>query len=89
MMIEYDADKDAANRAKHGVSLAEAKALEWDTLLAMEDRRRDYGERRMIGYALMGARLFCVVFVDRGEARRIISLRKANTREVKRYVASS
>lgn len=40
----------------------------------------------MIGYALMGDRLYCVVFTDRGEIRRIISLRKANNREIKKYV---
>jgi len=86
MEIEFDADKDAANQAKHGVSLGEALWLEWDTLLAMEDRRRCYGERRMLGYALMGERLYCVVFTDRSSVRRIISLRKANNREIARYV---
>jgi uncharacterized DUF497 family protein len=33
----------------------------------------------------VGVRLYCVVFVDRGDVRRIISLRKANRREEKRY----
>ncbi|WP_018873278.1 MULTISPECIES: BrnT family toxin [unclassified Thioalkalivibrio] len=86
MEIEFDADKDAANLAKHGVSLGDALGLEWDTLLAMEDRRKSYGERRMLGYALMGERLYCVVFTDRSSVRRIISLRKANNREIARYV---
>ena len=40
---------------------------------------------RMIGIGYIGDRLFNVVFVERGEERRIISLRKANQREVKRY----
>ena len=53
---------------------------------AMEDPRRDYGERRMIGYALMGERLYCVVFTERRDAYRIISLRKANNREITCYV---
>ena len=39
----------------------------------------------MIGYALFGERLYCVVYVDREDARRIIRLRKANSREVIRY----
>ncbi len=42
------------------------------------DLRRDYGEVRMIGYALIKDRAFCVVFTDRDE-RRIISLRKRTT----------
>lgn len=83
--IEFDTDKDAANLAKHGVSLADAGRLEWDTLWAMADSRRDSGESRMIGYALMGERLYCVVFTKRSGTRRIISLRKANNRERLRY----
>ena len=50
-----------------------------------QDTRRDYGEARMIGFAYIGLRLCCVVYADRCEERRIISLRKANKREVTRY----
>jgi hypothetical protein len=91
--ITFDHAKDASNHAKHGVSLALAKALEWDTLICKPDTRRDYGEARKIGYAIAGERLYCVVFVDRPEGapteRRIISLRKANSREVKGYETDS
>lgn len=59
--------------------------LEWSMLLAKPDLRRDYGETRFIGYAPAGDRLYCVVFTDRDDERRIISLRKANAREVKLY----
>ena len=48
----------------------------------MKDTRRDYGETRMIALCAIGERLYCVVYVDREDARRIISLRKANYREV-------
>jgi uncharacterized DUF497 family protein len=89
MRITFDAAKDASNLEKHGVSLALAIALEWDTLICKPDTRRDYGEARQIGYAIAGDRLYCVVFVDRPlekpTQRRIISLRKANSREVKSY----
>ena len=92
MEITYDPAKDAANQAKHGVSLALAAELEWDTLWAEADTRRHYGETRHIGYAVLEGRLYCVVFTDRGEGeamqRRIISLRKANPREVKRYATN-
>jgi uncharacterized DUF497 family protein len=89
MIITYDQAKDAANQAKHGVSLAAAEALEWETLLAKRDMRRDYGEDRFIGFAIIKSRLYCVVFTDRGEQRRIISLRKANLREVKAYAENN
>jgi uncharacterized DUF497 family protein len=83
--ITFDPAKDDANRAKHGVSLAEARRLDWDELLAIPDDRRQYGEPRWIGYAPIGQRVYCVVFTDRNGERRVISLRKANRREVKRY----
>ncbi len=83
--LEYDPQKDVINIEKHNVSLADAAFLEWELLWATEDNRSDYGERRMIGYAPIGARVYCLVFADRGDIRRVISLRKANQREVKLY----
>ena len=80
MNISFDPAKDAANRAKHGVSLADAAAMEWETVWLRPDGRRNYGETRMIGIGYIGQRLYGVVFTDRGDARRIISLRKANAR---------
>lgn len=89
MKVIFDPTKDAANVAKHGVSLVMAGKLDWDTLRAKPDIRRDYGEPRMIGYAMWQARLYCVVFTDRDDERRVISLRKANEREVKGYVSEN
>ena len=85
MRIEYDADKDAANQQKHGVSLALANEIDWPNVLCFVDDRADYGEVREVGYTLIGARLYSVVFVQRGQVMRIISLRKANSREVRIY----
>jgi uncharacterized protein len=83
--IEYDEAKSTANNEKHGVPLSHAEFIEWDTLWSKPDDRYDYGEGRFIGYAYIGPRLFCVVFTDRGDVRRIISLRKANRREEALY----
>lgn len=85
MMMTFDPAKDALNLAKHGVSLALAAQIEWELLKARPDMRHAYGEVRFIGYAPIGERLFCVIFTDRPGERRIISLRKANIREVRRY----
>jgi uncharacterized DUF497 family protein len=86
MEIIFDPNKDKVNSRKHqGISLNLANNIEWDTLWAKEDKRMNYGEKRMIGYAYIGLRLFCVIYTDRGNYRRIISLRKANKRELKRY----
>jgi len=88
MNILYDHAKEAANLAKHGVSLALASEMEWNTAVVWLDVRRDYGEPRQCAIAYIGLRLFFVAFVERTDARRIISLRKANPREVKFYAAS-
>ena len=87
MQFSYDATKDQANIEKHGVSLGLATELDWDSLFALEDTRKEYGEARFIGFALLSERLYCVVFTDRGESRRIISLRKANDKEKMFYVS--
>ncbi len=88
MKIEFDPAKDAANRAKHGVSLALARELDWESALVWLDERFEYGELRIIALAPKSKILYYVAFVNRGEVRRIISLRRANRREVKRYVQS-
>ena len=85
MQITYDPTKDATNVAKHGVSLALAIELEWESAVVWPDVRREYGETRMAAIGYIGLRLYYVAFVDRADGRRIISLRKANQREVKRY----
>ena len=89
MNVTFDQAKDAANLAKHGVSLTEAAGFEWGTAVVWPDTRRDYGEARMVALGYIGLRIIALVFVDRPPEqpteRRIISLRKANSREVKRY----
>lgn len=89
MLIEFDPAKDAANVAKHGVSLTEAAQLDWKNALIWEDHRRDYGELRQVALAVWNERLYAAAFVDRGEVRRIVSLRKANLREINRYEAET
>ena len=88
MRIEFDPGKDAGNRAKHGVSLALAGELDWEAALVWVDDRFEYAELPMIALAPETNILNYVAFVDRGVARRIISLRRANRHEVKHYVES-
>ncbi|WP_422650631.1 BrnT family toxin [Cupriavidus sp. H18C1] len=86
METTFDSSKDAANLAKHGISLAMADKLDWPEVMAYVDSRRDYGEVREVGFGVIANRLYCVVFTQRGNAMHIISMRKANKREVKSYV---
>jgi uncharacterized DUF497 family protein len=85
MNITFDRAKDNANQAKHGISLAAVRDFEWDEALSWMDVRKDYMEDRMCAIGYIGERLYYVTYVNRAEVRRIISLRKANFREVKRY----
>ena len=80
----FDPAKDAVNRAKHGVSLALAEILFAGPHVSMADRF-NYGEVREVAFGLINNRLFVCVYADREAERRVISLRKANQREVKRY----
>jgi len=83
--IDYDPAKDASNTRKHGVSLALARCFEWNTAILEEDTRFDYGEPRFRATGYIGPRLHVMIFCPRGELTRVISLRKANPREERRY----
>ena len=81
----FDPVKEAVNRAKHGVSLALAEVLFAGPHVSMIDDRFDYGEVRELAFGLINGRFFVCVYADREGERRVISLRKANKREVRRY----
>ena len=84
-LYTYDSAKAAANLAKHKVSFAEAELFDWETALVVEDDRMDYGERRYVSIGLIRGRAHVMVFTRRDTAVRLISLRKANRRESRRY----
>jgi hypothetical protein len=85
MKYIFDLVKDKSNIEKHGISLSEAKLLEWDEALSWIDERKDYGEVRCVSLVPMKRRLYCVVYLYTKLGRRIISLRKANLRENNKY----
>ncbi|RGE46137.1 BrnT family toxin [Comamonas testosteroni] len=89
MQTEYDANKDTINQQKHGIALSLASQIEWSEVLCFVDDRTDYGEVREVGFTVIEQRLYVVVFVQRGDTMRIISLRKANKREIKHYEQAS
>jgi uncharacterized DUF497 family protein len=87
--ISFDAAKNARNIATRGISFERALAFEWDSALIVADTRRNYGELRFQGFGLIAERLHVLVFTPRSGKTHIISLRKANKREVKRYEAQA
>ena len=89
MRFEFDPAKLATNVAKHGVWFSAADDFEWETAQIDIDSRKSYGESRLCATGLVGTRLLVLVFTLRESAVRIISLRKANQREVRRYVRNA
>lgn len=85
MDIVYDEAKNQANIAKHGVSLAVAYEFDWGNALHIVDDRFAYGETRYMAVGYVGKRMHMMIYTRREDAFRIISLRKANTRERKKY----
>jgi hypothetical protein len=85
MIYEWDEDKRAANRSRHGIDFTTAEDFVWDTALETIDDRFDYGEERWLAIGLIQERLHVLVYTRRKTAIRIISLRKANLRERKYY----
>jgi len=86
--IDFDPAKNAVNIARHGLDFADA-ALMWQEgpVVEIEDDRADYGEFRVIAVGRVRGRVCVAVYTDPGPVRRIISLRKANRREINAYQA--
>lgn len=83
---EWDDDKAEANYAKHGIPFELAVRVFDDPFrLEIEDDRFDYGEERIITLGLIDSRVYVVIYTPRDECCRIISARKANARESRRY----
>jgi uncharacterized DUF497 family protein len=85
MEITFDAAKSARNIQERGISFELAADFDFETAIYVEDVRKDYGETRIRALGFIGNRLHALVFTMRGPTLRVISLRKANRTEVKRY----
>lgn len=83
--ISFDPAKNARNIAERGVSFEQAAQFDFRGALYATDDRRDYGEMRWRALGLLAGRVHALVFTETARGVRVISLRKANAREVKRY----
>jgi uncharacterized protein len=80
--IEFDPEKDAINREKHGISLA--RAVDLSEIIVVEDGR--YNEARFRLYGQIDGEWYCAAVALREDAVRIINLRRAHDKEIKRHV---
>ena len=83
--ISFDPDKSHRNEVERGLPFSLVLDLDWSSALIKEDTRRDYGERRLQVLGLIHGRLHAMVFTPRHDKVHVISLRKANNREVKHH----
>ncbi len=87
MHIEFDDAKDAANIAKHGISLALDAVILENAVGQLVDDRQNYGETRVNVFGLIAGRLFVCTTTMRGETYRIISVRKASRQEQRLWLS--
>jgi uncharacterized DUF497 family protein len=82
---EWDQAKREWTLQERGLDFEYVAKIDWDAALTISDVRQPYPEERFITYAMIGGRLCVAVWCYRGTATRVISLRKANNREVKHH----
>ncbi len=85
MRITFDAVKREKTLRERGLDFARARVVFDGLTITLQDQRQDYGEPRFITAGWLDARLVVLVWTPRGLARRIISMRRANEREIDKY----
>lgn len=85
MDLEWDERKREATLRERGLDFDSVAQADWDAALTVEDDRAVYGETRFVSLVPIQERLCVVAWCVRGDRLRVISLRKANNRERKRY----
>jgi uncharacterized protein len=84
MRISFDPMKRMRTLEERGLDFDDASVVFAGTTIEVDDKRRDYGERRIICYGLLSGRLVVIGYTPRGRTRHIFSMRKANDREKSR-----
>ncbi|KAB0681274.1 BrnT family toxin [Aureimonas leprariae] len=85
MRIEFDPAKSTRNEAERGLPFSMAEAFDFASAMTLRDERKDYPESRFVATGYIGDRLFVLCYTPISGGIRIISFRKANSREVRRY----
>ncbi len=87
--VEWDEGKRQSNLQKHGVDFEDIKAVfESETTVEWIDNRRDYGEQRVNLLGDIAGKIFLITYTKRNAKYRLISARRANSRERRKYYQS-
>ena len=84
MQFEFDPQKSAVNKDKHGIDFVEAQLL-WHRDSGLHVAARSLGERRFAYIAKIDDKLWCAFYTFRGDVVRLISVRRARKMEIQRY----
>jgi uncharacterized protein len=85
MAFSWDPAKRDRILADRGLDFADAGDVFAGPLIEAVDDRFDYGEERLVTVDFLDERMVVIIWTWRGDARHIISIRKANEREQRRY----
>jgi hypothetical protein len=85
LRIEFDVNKRNKTLNERGIDFARADEVFSGHHFTINDSREDYGEPRYVTVGSLDGRMVVMVWTPRGDARRIVSMRKANDREQTRY----
>ena len=85
MHIEFDVNKNDTNIRERGLSLERASDFDFDSAIIKRDLRKPYPEVRYVAVGFLDARLHVLCFTPIEDGIRVISFRKANSREIKHY----
>jgi uncharacterized DUF497 family protein len=85
MDIEFDQNKSLKNARERNLPFELAAQFEWETSLRWIDERRLYPEKRILAFGYIANRLHVLVYSPIANGIRVISLRKANQREITKY----
>ena len=89
MLIEFDSVKSERNSAERGLPFDRVADFDFPTALIWPDKRFDYPEQRWLAIGWLDARLHVLCYCQIALGMRVISFRKANKREIRRYEQGS
>lgn len=87
-MWNRDETKRQRTLQDRGIDFADVVRFDFDTAEIKPDLRRDYGEVRLLALGMIDGRLHMLCFTRRGEVRRVMSLRRADAREYRKWLES-
>ena len=87
MQVSYDPIKRQRTLQERGLDFEDAVSVWAGLHFDQVDNRKDYGEVRIISIGMIERRMVVLVWTERNGVRHVISMRKANEREQRRYAA--